>query len=70
MESSAPTASPGKLLSSMRKATLALPVIRVLYWAGRASVWDLGVSVHELGMLGMKEQFDSPELRQLLFPSR
>lgn len=68
-ENSVPTACPGKLLSSMGRGTITLRVTRVLRWSGRASTWDLRVSEHELEMLGMKEQFDSPELCQLVFPS-
>lgn len=68
-ENSVPTACPGKLLSSMVRGTITVRMIRVLRWSGKASTWDLHVSEHELEMLGMKEQFDSPELCQLVFPS-
>lgn len=60
LESSEPTAGPGKPLSSMGRGTIVHNMVRVLLWSGRSSNWDLHVSEHELGMRGMK--FDSPEL--------
>lgn len=70
LESSVPTAGPGKPLFPAGRGTIALCVIQVLHWSGRASTWDVRISEHdELGMLGMKEQFDSPELCRLAFPS-